>query len=374
MLLSIHHAIALLFGFLAVITAIILIARQSETAKLNRFLAGILVLVGLISITETAIYSLYTTKTYHFLKYYLPIDLFLASAIPPLLYGYIKTLLNYKFTWRSFFLAAAQTLPALAIFIQMCVFSDDERIRTSIWRIENSHLEFNVFFSFLIIQSLFYCLRCAKKTDKKNTQSDTFVYNGTHIDMRILRTTFWIILSFFTVGSTVFVLSSEPEVKLLAGTAFMYGGLFFLAYHTIWTKQFIYGKITTFDYPQINIPQKTQNDWGITPEELQIAFISTGIHHNSDCNLKTAAEAIGLPPYQLNAYLNAHLNTTFSQYIHGIRIEEAKQLLTQNPNIDMEELSKKCGFGSKSSFYNAFKRHTGVTPMAFANSKYVKQC
>ena len=46
------------------------------------------------------------------------------------------------------------------------------------------------------------------------------------------------------------------------------------------------------------------------------------------------------------------------------RVEYAKELL-QNGYSTLENLPKKCGFASKSPFYTAFKKVTGITPIQY---------
>lgn len=367
-MLSIHYYIALLFGILSLLTGIALLFGAGDLNRLNRHLAVLLLLIGCVSLVETSIYSLYTTKTYHFLRYYLPIDLLIGTLLPPLLYGYIQKLLHYQFSAKGILLIVVQTLPAVALLVWMAVSDNDSRIRLSTWRIRNDQLAFQLFFIYLIAQSLWYCLRCAKKLDKKNTQNDTWLYGNLLLDLRVLRTAFWIILSFFTVGSTIFILSGEVALKLLAGSVFSYAGIFFLAYHSLWKGQLVYGN----PIPDKSVPVRNNiplsNEWGITAEELELAMRNTKIYLDPECSLKSAAEAVGLLPYQLDTFLSNHLNTTFSQYVHRLRIEDARSLICLQPELDMEEVAQRCGFGSKTSFYNAFKRHTGITPLSFQRS------
>ena len=134
-MLSVHYIIAFTFGLVTLFTATVLLFGTGRLRKLNLHLAGILALIGCICLVEAAIYSLYATKTYHLLRYYLPVDLVLSSALPPLLYAYIKKLLHYRFSVKSILLALAQLLPALAILVQMAVSDNDTRIRLSTWRI-----------------------------------------------------------------------------------------------------------------------------------------------------------------------------------------------------------------------------------------------
>ena len=54
-------------------------------------------------------------------------------------------------------------------------------------------------------------------------------------------------------------------------------------------------------------------------------------------------------------------NLTFSQYINDYRINYAKQLLSQHPDMQISEVSRKAGFASERSFFRIFKTVTGMT-------------
>jgi len=58
------------------------------------------------------------------------------------------------------------------------------------------------------------------------------------------------------------------------------------------------------------------------------------------------------------------MDTTFFDYVARWRVEAAKQHLASN-QASVLEIAIDVGFNSRSTFYKAFKRETGVTPSAF---------
>ena len=60
------------------------------------------------------------------------------------------------------------------------------------------------------------------------------------------------------------------------------------------------------------------------------------------------------------AYYGKGVNSIVNEY----RVNEARRLLsdTENLTLTIEYIGNKAGFKSKPSFYNAFKKITGVTP------------
>jgi AraC-like DNA-binding protein len=86
------------------------------------------------------------------------------------------------------------------------------------------------------------------------------------------------------------------------------------------------------------------------------------------------AEKISIPPRSLSDVINNSLNKNFYDFINEYRINEAARLLS-----DVEYSSKtvlnilyEVGFNSKSSFNQAFKKHTGLTPTQFKKEKLFK--
>ena len=62
----------------------------------------------------------------------------------------------------------------------------------------------------------------------------------------------------------------------------------------------------------------------------------------------------------------AHYGTTPKQYICEIRIQRAKQMLTEGQR-SVAEIAETCGFSSIHHFCRSFKQRTGMTPLEYAN-------
>lgn len=80
-----------------------------------------------------------------------------------------------------------------------------------------------------------------------------------------------------------------------------------------------------------------------------------------DISLTRLARAIGVTPNYLSQTLNETLGQTFFDYINRWRIEAAKPLIVANEQSVLE-VALSVGFNARSSFYKAFKLHTGMTP------------
>lgn len=57
--------------------------------------------------------------------------------------------------------------------------------------------------------------------------------------------------------------------------------------------------------------------------------------------------------------------TSFPSLINNLRINEARRLLADNPELPIMDLMKKTGFGSRQSLYRNFKQATGFSPSEY---------
>ena len=70
----------------------------------------------------------------------------------------------------------------------------------------------------------------------------------------------------------------------------------------------------------------------------------------------------------LSRYLRDEFGCTFYQFVNNYRIEEAKRLLTEQPDMKMSDVAAQCGFSSQSVFSNTFTRETGVSPREWSKN------
>jgi len=82
------------------------------------------------------------------------------------------------------------------------------------------------------------------------------------------------------------------------------------------------------------------------------------------------SEELNIGTSSLSMLINSYAGSNFPDYINGLRVEKAKRILV-NPDFTsytIVAIGLECGFNSKSTFYSAFKKFTGLTP-----SEYKKQ-
>jgi len=86
-------------------------------------------------------------------------------------------------------------------------------------------------------------------------------------------------------------------------------------------------------------------------------------------SIRSLANELNVPSYQLSAFLNRQLGVNFNDYLNRFRVRYSQELIQEGVahSLNLKGLSKKCGFNNRNSFTTAFKKFTGHTP-----SDYVK--
>lgn len=82
----------------------------------------------------------------------------------------------------------------------------------------------------------------------------------------------------------------------------------------------------------------------------------------SQFTIDELATKLGTNKGYLSFFINEHFGTNFSVWVSSLRINEAKQLMTANPERKMEDIAYTVGFSSPSYFSKVFASHEGMSP------------
>ncbi len=88
---------------------------------------------------------------------------------------------------------------------------------------------------------------------------------------------------------------------------------------------------------------------------------------DSELTLADLAARLGSTPHKLSEVLNAQLGMTFYDFVNGYRVREVQRRIAagDSRSLKMLALAMDAGFASKSTFNQAFKKHTNQTPSAY---------
>lgn len=94
-------------------------------------------------------------------------------------------------------------------------------------------------------------------------------------------------------------------------------------------------------------------------------------HYNdSNLSIDTIADIFSVSAPYMGKLIRDQLGCSFVDYLNGIRIEKAKQLLCLD-NMNIAEIAENTGYNSVYNFTRVFKRYENVTPSQFRLSRTV---
>lgn len=95
-----------------------------------------------------------------------------------------------------------------------------------------------------------------------------------------------------------------------------------------------------------------------------ISFINQN-YMSSSLTLRMIRKGVGIPENKISLLLKKEFGISYKKYVNRLRVEEAKRLLRQEPDIFVSEVSDIVGFGGSTTFNKVFKEETGFTPSDF---------
>ncbi|TDO98565.1 helix-turn-helix domain-containing protein [Flavobacterium sp. 245] len=103
----------------------------------------------------------------------------------------------------------------------------------------------------------------------------------------------------------------------------------------------------------------------IWSEKLENAMREKNLYKNPNLTLQDLSQEINISSHQLSQFLNNNLGKNFTSFVNEFRINEACKIITSNDKLTLESVGYDVGFNSKSTFFSAFKKHTGTTPLNY---------
>lgn len=105
----------------------------------------------------------------------------------------------------------------------------------------------------------------------------------------------------------------------------------------------------------------------ILSRKLENIMMEKEWYKNPNLTLQDLAHELNISGHQLSQFLNNNLNKNFTRFVNEFRINEACRIITSNDKLTLESIGYDVGFNSKSTFFAAFKKQTGTTPLNYQN-------
>ena len=87
-------------------------------------------------------------------------------------------------------------------------------------------------------------------------------------------------------------------------------------------------------------------------------------HLSEPLQLKDMAVQFYLTPNYVSNLFRTRLNTTYSAYVSGLRVDRAKTLL-RGTRMTVEEIARSCGYADAQYFSRVFRQQTGFSPIQY---------
>ncbi len=87
-------------------------------------------------------------------------------------------------------------------------------------------------------------------------------------------------------------------------------------------------------------------------------------NYKNSITIKDMSKKFYMHPVYLGQLINKKFGMSFNEYIHKLRVEEAKRLLEET-SMKVNEIAIEIGYSSYSVFLQYFEKNTGVKPMDF---------
>ncbi|WP_127138275.1 helix-turn-helix domain-containing protein [Flagellimonas oceanensis] len=102
-------------------------------------------------------------------------------------------------------------------------------------------------------------------------------------------------------------------------------------------------------------------------KDLTDLFQKEKLYRKSDINLDMVAEKLDTTRHNASQLINEHFNMSFREFVNSHRIQEAKELLEKENELNIIDIAYEVGYNNKVSFNKAFKKDTHLTPSQYLN-------
>jgi len=88
-------------------------------------------------------------------------------------------------------------------------------------------------------------------------------------------------------------------------------------------------------------------------------------HYRDDIGVNSIADYLKITPNYLSRIFRNQTGVKLSDYLNGVRISKAKELLAGNPNAAIKDVAEQVGYYSSRHFTKVFYKIEGITPSEY---------
>lgn len=348
-----------IFNFL--ILSIYLFFKSKKHQERNRLLATI---VFLISFTQY-VFLLFLTGEISNFPIFAYTDAIAISAVMPFFYIYLNLLLeNKKIFTRQNLIHLIPIVPGF--FYWVCFLALPKEVQQiSIKTKSCGNLPDTYLYIISSIVQISYCILSLKKLNGFFFSHKSLLSKN---DIKELNWHFILVYGFFILSvafiSLYLIVPHEHTIDIISTIILDLLFVFILVFLLNRSADY------TFDLENIDFQIKGQK---YVPKSVQEKSLPQIIENEiktrklylQNVNLSKLSKQLSIPEYKISQCINQEYKMTVPDFINFLRIELAKEILAKNVQIKMDFLASECGFSTRTSFYNAFKKFTNTTPSQF---------
>ena len=153
--------------------------------------------------------------------------------------------------------------------------------------------------------------------------------------------------------------AGDHYITLFISIFILGGGVAFLSESRFFQQAWLLDKYET----------SSQKEEGLSLEAVREFVSQETFFCSQNPSLKKVSEAFNTHPNSISRLINQYTDGNFNDFVNGFRIRLAiERLKSKDYNyLTIEGIGQSVGFRSKSSFYQAFRKQTGMSP-----SQYLK--
>lgn len=361
-----YITLASAFNFL--LLAIVLLIKKAPNKKANNIIGFLFLVIALYSYLVSFRYKSLFEGNYTALTHYIPIDGILLLLMAPSLYLYILTILNKQVNfsnWKMLF-HLIPTIPFVIFIIYFFSLPLSLRIDWFVRDFTVGTWENNLLNVVLYSQIPIYLFVCYSVIKKQLKVSNYVIVNNVQQDISWLKTYLIMNISFMLLSAPLCFYFANERANIIIGEIGMNIQFVYIFFKSAFQKNIFSTEIIAMSNngPVLKIDDQIAEKYLLS---LQSFMMEKKPFLNEECNLQSISEHTGITIHQLSNIINYRLKKSFPEFINEYRIDESKRILSSNlsEKITLEAVGFECGFGSKSSFNKAFKKHTNSTPSEF---------
>ncbi len=212
---------------------------------------------------------------------------------------------------------------------------------------------------------LLFVLTNEFRTQEKKYQHEINNYfsDNSTLQLTWVKYCFYAALTIGLIALLSFLIVSEVFSVILDGLFtlfYLLFGIFYIQYPR--TFVYIEPAIISTGNPIIEFPKNIKrNNWGELKNQIinEKYFLITGV------NIADMALHLKIGRTLLSTMINNEEKVNFNSWINFLRIEEAKKILTENPNLSLSQIAEMIGYTESSNFSRQFKLITNQTPFVW---------